>query len=850
MPRLVGRDADLAEVGALLDEPPRAVLVVGEAGVGKSALAAAALAGRSVRVGGALATLSWMPYLALRRAFPELDEETWGGDVAHVLALLGELLGTVPELPARAATLLVEDAHWADEATLASLEGLVGVVPLLITVRRGHPAAPDVAARLEKAGASRLDLEPLGGDDARRLLDRLRPGLVPAEAADLLARSGGNPLLLEELARDGVSESLTRAVLARCRALPEPALEDLVVLALAGRPLPATELAAIADLRESGIVGVDHDGVASVRHALIAEVVVDLVSEERRRRCHRVLVRLADHPGEAARHLLAVGDREAARGAALAAVDAALTPGERWRHLATAAEASDGDGAVLLRARAAEAACTAGEPGEAARLLDGLEVAGPHGVAVALARATQAFQAGEWDRYLAEVDRGRALAVPGTEGEALVRARQATAALVVRNDPATARRLAGEAVALARQQGLSAAGPRATAAGAQAALGGPGWEAEFAGAIAEARSDGDVYRELNARHNLVFALTAAGRLDRAAEEAATQRARCLELRLLKRARSAEISALVVDCCRGDHDRVLGESARLLAEQLSPGDRCDVQVVRGTALAQLGRVEDALDAAAAIGERASHAADHLAVRVYANAYGGHAEPAREAWSGFAASLGQEDVMVAEVTRAMAWLCHEAGWPLPERPPVTPAGLVAGTGPELDGVAALAAGRPAEAAGLFARARAAHGPRRWEALWCRWAEGEARRLAGDPSASAVLGEAAERAAEHGYAPILARCRRSLRALGERPPVERRRGTADPLTPRERQVVDLVVQGLTDAEIAARLGVARRTVQTQVASARAKLGADSRAHLAALGAGTVAGTGTGTGSEAAPA
>ncbi|MEQ6901998.1 LuxR C-terminal-related transcriptional regulator [Nocardioides sp. YIM 152588] len=829
MSALVGRDEDLAEVRATLRQPPRAVLLVGEAGVGKTALVTAALDGRAglpPRVGGALATLTWMPYLPLRRAFPDLDERVWAGDADHVLA---DLRAAV----AAGAPVLVEDLHWADPATLACLEGLVGAVPLVMTVRRGDAAAAGVATRLEKAGASRLDLEPLGGADARLLLDRLRPDLVPAEADALLHRSGGNPLLLEELARDGASESLTLAVLARCRALPEPALEDLATLALAGRPLPAEVLPEIGALRESGIVAVDPGGLAAVRHALIAEVVVDLLSAERRRRCHGTLAGLADHPGEAARHLLALGDREAAKDAALDAVAAAPTPGERWRHLATAAEASDGDGAVLLRARAAEAACTAGEPDEAARLLDGLDddcFAGPHGVAVAMARATQAFQAGEWDRYLAEVERGREVAATGSEGEALVRAREATAALVVRNDAAAALRLAGEAVALAEEHGLSPAGPRATRAGALAALGEAGWEPEFEAAIAAARADGDPYRELNARHNLVFALTVAGLLDRAWEIAATQRARCLELRLLKRARSADISRLVVAGCRGDHDWVLAESARLLAEPLSPGDRCDVHSVRGGSLAQLGRVEEALAAADALGERASHAADRLAVRLLANAFAGHAEAAREAWVGFGDSLGQEDVMITEITRAMSWACYEAGWPLPERAPLPPDGLVAGHAPELDGLAALAAGRPAEAAQLFADAQGRHGPRRWEVVWCRWAEGEALRLAGDPSATSVLGAAAAAAEEHGYAPIATRCRRSLRALGERPAGPRRTGD-DPLTPRERQVVDLVVQGLTDADIADRLGVARRTVQTQLASARAKLGAESRAHLAAL-------------------
>ena len=58
---------------------------------------------------------------------------------------------------------------------------------------------------------------------------------------------------------------------------------------------------------------------------------------------------------------------------------------------------------------------------------------------------------------------------------------------------------------------------------------------------------------------------------------------------------------------------------------------------------------------------------------------------------------------------------------------------------------------------------------------------------------------------------------------------------LSAREQEVAGLVAEGLTDREIAARLGLAHRTVQTHVANARHKLGADNRSHLVALLAGT---------------
>lgn len=72
------------------------------------------------------------------------------------------------------------------------------------------------------------------------------------------------------------------------------------------------------------------------------------------------------------------------------------------------------------------------------------------------------------------------------------------------------------------------------------------------------------------------------------------------------------------------------------------------------------------------------------------------------------------------------------------------------------------------------------------------------------------------------------RFLRGRPQRSPAEQPTRVA--LTVRERQVLTLVAEGLTDAQIAARLVLSTHTVHRHVANARTKLGVPSRAAAAA--------------------
>jgi predicted ATPase/DNA-binding CsgD family transcriptional regulator len=65
---------------------------------------------------------------------------------------------------------------------------------------------------------------------------------------------------------------------------------------------------------------------------------------------------------------------------------------------------------------------------------------------------------------------------------------------------------------------------------------------------------------------------------------------------------------------------------------------------------------------------------------------------------------------------------------------------------------------------------------------------------------------------------------------PPVRRRTGTPGGLTPREREIAELIAEGLSNREISVRLVIAQRTAETHVENILAKLGFTSRAQIAA--------------------
>jgi DNA-binding CsgD family transcriptional regulator len=123
-----------------------------------------------------------------------------------------------------------------------------------------------------------------------------------------------------------------------------------------------------------------------------------------------------------------------------------------------------------------------------------------------------------------------------------------------------------------------------------------------------------------------------------------------------------------------------------------------------------------------------------------------------------------------------------------------------------------------------------PLRYDRARVNFAYGQTLRRAGKRrEADAVIGTARELYLSLGARTYVARCDRELKAGG----LHQLRGSRDSveLTAQEEAVTSLVVQGLSNREVAAELYVSPKTVQYHLTRVYAKLGVRSRTELTAL-------------------
>ncbi|HEY2297689.1 MAG TPA: LuxR C-terminal-related transcriptional regulator [Jatrophihabitans sp.] len=828
-PRIAGRTAELAELAALLADD-RPVVVIGEAGVGKTTVlrAAATASGRSVFEGGALSTLSWMEYLPLERAF---GASMRAGDPTAVATDMEARVGS--------GVLLLDDLHWADPATLEVVGMLAGRVGLLAGVRRGDPSADTALDRLREAGFVELALTPLSADDSARVVRELRPDLGEATVRRVVDRTGGNPLLLRELTVTGEpSPSLRLAIAARLRQLDAAGRDTFAMLALAGRPMADAELdeAGVKSLLAADLVVRVPTGVA-VRHTLLAEVVIEQVPGDELRELHLRLAAVVEDEGEAARHFQLAGRPQDAFAAAMRAAAATGRPGEQAAHLAIAAECASGPEADDLRLRAAEALERTHDWDGMVRALDRIDPDNTEAQAFAcLLRARGAWTAGDNEGLRRQLEQGLAL-VGGTGSDVEVRLliEQSRVPIFLDVDLQEGLRATAAALDLAVRTGIDVPRAEYLRGTSMSVSNVPGAEAHLESAMAGARAVGDVSTEFLAANNLISHYESS-------ENPSAGRVVCEDV--IRRAQELglgewEISFAIVQTSlefhAGEYRQVLAVAEDLLGRVRERRGHDMILETLCITLIDVGRIDEArrLGAAAEFADDYRGRIQASWVEAEAALWGGRPARAVEVCDRILAYT-EDDPNLEFFRVARAWACSDLGTdPGPTAPP-HPYKILEGVRPETEGIRALVAGEDARAS--FRQAVDSWAPyhRRGE-LRCLWALGEASRRAGDTrGAIEVLEQAEARLLELGMLPLLARVHRSLRAAGVRRSAPRTRTVGDLLTGRQRELLRLVGNGLTNAEIAQRLGISRHTVVSQLASAATKLGATGRTHAAALASG----------------
>lgn len=366
---LIGRRAELAWLRARVDLAlggyPHLVFVEGESGIGKTRLAQESLEHARRRRAAVLRGRCYnhldLPYLPLRDSLfvamaESLRERGRADDLAVVEraradAMLDGASTAAPDAIQRERTrelfaltdlvldhvrttptvLFVDDIDWADAATVDLLRHLLfrlddEQVPLLVlATSRADPgarAADGISRLRSEPRTAVVHLNPLTPLEATELAREREPGAPIERARDLASASGGNPLLVEALARDGRAKPtllggapthpIVAAVSATLDALPPDAAQVVLAVAVLGPDahrrravaLSGTNAIAIDVAIDAGVL-VDDGAVLAFSHPIYAHTVYDRAATSTRQDLHREAAAILRDPRAVAHHLVA-----------------------------------------------------------------------------------------------------------------------------------------------------------------------------------------------------------------------------------------------------------------------------------------------------------------------------------------------------------------------------------------------------------------------------------------------------------------------------------------------------------------------------------------------------------------
>ena len=310
---LVGRSEEMRLIATALSDPDSSgILIRGAAGVGKSriareALDAAASRGSEVR---------WVAGTSSARSLPLGALVAWAGRSSNSLDLVsGAIRALSAAEPGKSVVVAVDDVVLLDDLSTFVVHQIIErrAGKVVLTQRTGEPIPPATQELWKDQSFYRLDLQPLSAKETASLVSAtLGAPLEPAAVEHLWRLTRGNALYLRNIVdvevaenrlvqRDGywgwpgdlvVPPGLVEVIESRVGALSAPLSDVLDVLAV-GEPIDLALLMRIADPAAveaadmRGLITLDHvDGRVEVRvaHPLYGEVRRKRAAETRLRR--------------------------------------------------------------------------------------------------------------------------------------------------------------------------------------------------------------------------------------------------------------------------------------------------------------------------------------------------------------------------------------------------------------------------------------------------------------------------------------------------------------------------------------------------------------------------------------
>jgi DNA-binding CsgD family transcriptional regulator/tetratricopeptide (TPR) repeat protein len=337
---------------------------------------------------------------ALSRVLPGFPADEPVDSIVDPAVVLGEgVLRLLRSVGGSGTLLVLEDMHWADPDTIALLDYLGGAlstsrVVVAATVRDDSPGSSVMRDLARIPGAIHIRLGPLSSADAAVMVEQRFPDLGATQRQLVIKRAEGVPLVIEELLAGtrgsgesvpaAVPDSFAEVVLTRLRGMTEEQRRVLTAAALVGGEPDWSLAAAITDLDEPSVL-------VAARAAADAHL---LVAEQNRLRWRHALTR------EAVVATLLPPEWSALAMRAARALHARGGEDDESAAADLFAAAGDRDGAAEIRLRQVVRDITKGAMRSAERRLDQLAEEGALPVQVAIERVRLYTLTGEVSRAL------------------------------------------------------------------------------------------------------------------------------------------------------------------------------------------------------------------------------------------------------------------------------------------------------------------------------------------------------------------------------------------------------------------------------------------------------------------